>query len=62
MRPLSRHSCRRLASLRWRACAFLLHWIALGAAIDEGYQAAALDERELTALSEAIDRARRAGR
>jgi hypothetical protein len=58
----TRLSCRRLHALRRRARAFLLQWIAAGAAIDEAHQATPLDERELAALAEAIDRARRAGR
>jgi hypothetical protein len=48
--------------LRRRARAFLLHWLAAGAVIDEAHHAAGLDERELAALSDAIDRARQAGR
>ena len=42
--------------------AFVLRWIAAVAAIDEAREAARLDERELEALDEAIDRARKAGR
>lgn len=55
-------TCRRLASLERRARTFLLHWIASGAVIDEAQQAAALDEEELAALAEAVERARLAGR
>lgn len=62
MRSAPRHACRRLAALRRRARAFLLHWLAAGAVIDEAHHAAELDERELAALSDAIDRARQAGR
>jgi hypothetical protein len=47
--------------LQRRARAVLLHWIAAGAVIDEGRDAPP-DEQELTALAEAIDRARQAGR
>jgi hypothetical protein len=38
-----------------------LHWIASGAVIEEG-RGAALDERELEEIVDAIDRARKAGR
>jgi hypothetical protein len=62
MRFASRDGCRRLAALRRRARAYLLQWIAAGAVIDEAYHAAPLDERELAALSDAIDQARQAGR
>lgn len=58
-RPL-RTSCRRLTSLRRWVRAALLQWIASGAVIDEGRDAP-LDEHELAALAEAIDRAREAG-
>ena len=58
----TRPSCRRFHALRRRAQAFLLQWIAAGAAIDEAHPSTPLDERELAALAEAIDRARRAGR
>jgi hypothetical protein len=47
--------------LEQRARAVLIHWIAAGAVIDEGREAPP-DERELTALAEAIDKAREAGR
>ena len=40
----------------------LLRWGAAVAAIDEARETARLDERELEALDEAIDRARKAGR
>ena len=53
--------CRRIESLTRRARERLLHWIAAGAVIEE-VDGAALEDRELTALSEAIDQARRAGR
>jgi hypothetical protein len=62
MRFASRDACRRLAALRRRARAILVQWIAAGAAIDEAHHVAPLDERELAALSDAIDRARQAGR
>jgi hypothetical protein len=62
MRFSSRDACRRLGALRRRARAFLLQWIAAGAAIDEAHHVSPLDERELAALSEAIDQARQAGR
>ena len=55
-------TCRRLALLERRARTFLLHWIASGAVIDEAQQAAALDDEELAALAEAVERARLAGR
>ena len=42
--------------------AFVLRWVAAVAAIDEAREAARLDEGELEALDEAIDRARKAGR
>jgi hypothetical protein len=48
--------------LRRRARALLLHWLVSGAVIDEAHHAAGLDDRDLAALSDAIDRARRAGR
>jgi len=57
-----RHACRHLAAWRQRARALFLQWLAAGAVIDEAHHAAGLDERELAALSEAIDRARQAGR
>ena len=53
--------CRRLEALGRRVRARLLHWIATGGAIDE-CEGTALGERELATLSEAIARARRAGR
>lgn len=52
---------RRVEALARRARERILHWIAAGAVIEE-VDGAALEERELLALSEAIDRARRAGR
>ena len=42
--------------------ALVLRWVAAVAAIDEAREAVRLDERELAALDEAIDRARKAGR
>lgn len=61
MAPRLSPVCRRLEALKRRARARLLQWIASGAVIAEG-EGAPRDERELTALSEAIDRARRDGR
>lgn len=60
-RPLP-NGCRRLAAFERRARTSLLQWIASGAVIDEAQQAAALDEEELEALAEAVERARQAGR
>jgi hypothetical protein len=56
------YACRQLASFERRVRTLLLRWIAAVAAIDEAREAARLDERELEALDEAIDRARQAGR
>jgi hypothetical protein len=55
-------ACRRLAAFERRVRAVVLRWVAAVAAIDEAREAARLDERELAALDEAIDRARKAGR
>ncbi|MGH7565225.1 MAG: hypothetical protein ACREK2_00185 [Gemmatimonadota bacterium] len=62
MRRTPASACRRFASIERRARAFLLHWIASGAVIDEAQQAGALDEQELAALAKAVERARQAGR
>jgi len=62
VRPDPATACRRLLSLERRARAFLLHWIASIAAIDEAQQVAHLEEQEVAALAEAITRARQAGR
>jgi hypothetical protein len=56
--PFLRHC---LISFRRWARAVALHWIASGAVIEEG-RGAALDERELEEIVDAIDRARKAGR
>jgi hypothetical protein len=53
--------CRRLETLTCRARAQFLRWIASGAVIEET-DATALEDDDLAALSEAIDRARREGR
>jgi hypothetical protein len=58
----SPHACRRLAAFERRVRALLLRWVAAVAAIDEAREATGLDDRELEALDEAIDRARNAGR
>lgn len=62
MRPHPPNACRRLTALERRVRAIVLRWVAAVAAIDEAREAARLDERELEALEEAIDRARKAGR
>lgn len=62
MRTPSSHACRRLTALERRVRAVVLRWVAAVAAIDEAREAARLDEEELAALDEAIDRARKAGR
>jgi hypothetical protein len=55
-------ACLRLSEFERRVRAAVLRWVAAVAAIDEAREAARLDERELDAIDEAIDRARRAGR
>jgi hypothetical protein len=55
-------ACRRLSAFERRVRAVVLRWVAAVAAIDEAREAARLDEEELEALDEAIDRARKAGR
>jgi hypothetical protein len=55
-------ACRRLAAFERRVRAVVLRWVAAVAAIDEAREAARIDERELAALDDAIDRARKAGR
>jgi len=62
VRAHSPDACRRLSALERRVRAAVLRWIAAVAAIDEAREAARLDERELEAIDEAIDRARKAGR
>jgi hypothetical protein len=53
--------CRRLGTLERHFRARLLRWIASGAVISES-DGSSLEEQELEALSEAVDRARRDGR
>jgi len=55
-------ACRRLSAFERRVREVILRWVAAVAAIDEAREAARLDEEELEALDEAIDRARKAGR
>ena len=62
VRSYSPDACRRLAALERRVRAVVLRWIAAVAAIDEAREAVRLDDGELEALDEAIDRARKAGR
>ena len=62
MRTRSANACLRLSALERRVRAFVLRWIAAVAALDEAREAARLDEGELEALDQAIDRARKAGR
>lgn len=62
MRTRSSSPCRRLTELERRVRAVALRWVAAAAAIDETREAARLEDGELEALEEAIDRARKAGR
>ncbi len=62
VRTQSPDACRRLSAFERRVRAVVLRWVAAVAAIDEAREAARLDEQELEALDEAIDRARKAGR
>ena len=54
--------CRRLGSIERRVRAAVLQWLATVAAIDEAWEGAGLDERELADLDEAVRRAREDGR